>query len=150
MRPKILVVDDQVAIGTHIKAVAEPLGYDVTITTEPRKAMPLVLELEPALIILDIVMPQMDGIEILRARRHALRRAYPDHQRLQRRLSRERREPVQTSRPGACHHHAEALPHRGAPAISRPIGSRQPGLNAAGNRLSIKAGPSLAESAGKS
>src|ERR1700722_2812297 len=67
MGPKLLVVDDQAAIGAYIQKVAEPLGYEVTVTTDSTKAVPLYRTLQPASIILDVVMPQMDGIEILRA-----------------------------------------------------------------------------------
>jgi CheY-like chemotaxis protein len=66
MRPKLLVVDDQAAIGAFIQEVAEPLGYAVTVTTDPTSALALVHDLQPASIILDIVMPEMDGLEILR------------------------------------------------------------------------------------
>lgn len=67
MQPKLLVVDDQAAIGTYIQEVAEPLGYAVTVTTDSTRAVALVRELQPVSIVLDIVMPQMDGLEILRA-----------------------------------------------------------------------------------
>ena len=67
MRAKVLVIDDQAEIGNYIRRVAEPIGYEVMVTTESREAMKLFEAFCPDLVILDIVMPDVDGIELLRA-----------------------------------------------------------------------------------
>ncbi|HYM29652.1 MAG TPA: response regulator [Candidatus Cybelea sp.] len=63
--PKILIVDDQADIGELIRNVAEPMGYAVDVTTSSREAKRLFAALQPDLVILDIVMPDIDGIELL-------------------------------------------------------------------------------------
>lgn len=65
-QPKLLVVDDQADICDFIREVAEPLGYDVTTMTVPQDSLKVYGKLSPDVIVLDIVMPNVDGIEILR------------------------------------------------------------------------------------
>jgi CheY-like chemotaxis protein len=67
MRQKILIVDDQAEVGTYISTVAESMGYQVTMTTASRQALGLFKSVQPDLVILDIVMPEIDGIELLRS-----------------------------------------------------------------------------------
>jgi two-component system response regulator (stage 0 sporulation protein F) len=62
---KILVVDDDEAIRTLLQAELQDEGYEVTIATNARDALKIV-ENEPLdLVILDIRMPGMDGLEAL-------------------------------------------------------------------------------------
>jgi len=61
----ILVVDDEEAIRTLLKEELEDEGYKVLIATDARDALKIV-EAEPLdLVILDIRMPGMDGLEAL-------------------------------------------------------------------------------------
>jgi len=65
-RPSLLVIDDHAETGAFIRQVAEPMGYDVTVVTSPEKWLTVYERLRPDTIILDIVMPGVDGIEVLR------------------------------------------------------------------------------------
>lgn len=65
-RPALLVIDDQAEIGAFIRRVAEPMGYEVTIVTTPEDWRAAYEQHHPEAIILDIVMPRVDGIEVLR------------------------------------------------------------------------------------
>ncbi|HLI10378.1 MAG TPA: response regulator [Alphaproteobacteria bacterium] len=65
-KKRLLVVDDEAEICELIRRVSEPLGYDVAIAADARNLMAMYRASKPDLIILDIVMPYMDGIEILR------------------------------------------------------------------------------------
>ena len=67
-RPSILVVDDS---ATARFALAAVLGsrFDVAMATNGRAALTAAAELKPDLILLDVVMPIMDGFEACRALR---------------------------------------------------------------------------------
>lgn len=63
---RILVVDDQPELAELIRNVLGDEGYDVTVCTDSRQALRLVEEETPAAMILDIMMPETDGFEVLR------------------------------------------------------------------------------------
>ncbi len=63
---RILVVDDQPELAELIKNVLGDEGYVVTVCTDGRQAMRLVEEEMPAAMILDVMMPETDGFEVLR------------------------------------------------------------------------------------
>ena len=68
-KPLVLVVDDQ---HTNIQAVGALLsrsGYDVMPATSGEQALQRAGFRVPALILLDVMMPEMDGFEVLRALR---------------------------------------------------------------------------------
>ena len=69
MKPTILVVDDQAAVRGMINDYLTELGYTVYMAAHGLEAMRAAQRLKPALILLDIVMPQMDGLEFLRSYR---------------------------------------------------------------------------------
>ena len=62
----LLVVDDQPEIGTYIKNVAEPLGYDVALMVDTGNFREIYDVVAPDTIIVDMFMPDRDGIEIIR------------------------------------------------------------------------------------
>ncbi len=64
--PRILVVDDN---ATNIKIVQTRLaneGYDIVTAADGEEALVAVRELIPDLILLDVMMPRLDGIEVCR------------------------------------------------------------------------------------
>ena len=63
---KILVIDDEKDIAELVKLVLELGQHTVMVVTEPELAVPTALEFEPALILLDVVMPNVDGFDIFR------------------------------------------------------------------------------------
>lgn len=63
---KILVVDDEVEIRDLILAILEDEGYEVAAATSGEGALRLLPSVRPDLILMDIMMPQMDGREALR------------------------------------------------------------------------------------
>jgi diguanylate cyclase (GGDEF)-like protein len=69
-RPKnpvrILVVDDEKNILDIIRFNLEVEGYEVFTTQEGEEALRMVHEVKPDLILCDILMPEMDGLEICR------------------------------------------------------------------------------------
>jgi signal transduction histidine kinase len=63
---RILIVDDQEAGVRLLADLLELRGYtNVSSTTDPRRARALFAELEPDLVVLDLVMPGLDGFGVL-------------------------------------------------------------------------------------
>lgn len=72
--PRILVIDDEAPVRTLLQTVLERAGYEVVTAPDGKKGMRC-HEMAPAdLIITDIVMPDKEGIELIRE----LRQAEPD------------------------------------------------------------------------
>lgn len=63
---RLLVVDDEADFGNFVANVAESIGYAVTVTDQPSRFQELYDRIEPTDIMVDIVMPETDGIEIVR------------------------------------------------------------------------------------
>lgn len=61
-----LIIDDEPAIGRLIQRVAAGCGYIVTLTTSADQFMDSLAIKDPAVIVLDLAMPGLDGVEILR------------------------------------------------------------------------------------
>ena len=66
---KILVVDDEPAIRELIVAVLEDEGYEAIGTGSGSRALELLPRERPDLVLMDIMMPEMDGREALRRMR---------------------------------------------------------------------------------
>ena len=66
MKKRILVVDDEISIRMGIREFAEYKGYDVTGAANGREALELCRQQDFDLIIMDIMMPEMDGYEAYR------------------------------------------------------------------------------------
>jgi CheY-like chemotaxis protein len=65
-RPRILVVDDIPANVRLLDAVLSPRGYDVVAATDGTEALELVESEQPDLILLDVMMPGLDGYAVCR------------------------------------------------------------------------------------
>lgn len=63
---RILVIDDDKAICEYVTTILDKEGMAVTSLTNPLEAEQLVREGSFHLIILDLMMPKMDGLEVLR------------------------------------------------------------------------------------
>jgi putative two-component system response regulator len=63
-KPKILVADDENGNRKLMEAVLLPLGYEVTLAKDGQETLEKVREDPPDVILLDIMMPKMDGFEV--------------------------------------------------------------------------------------
>ena len=63
--PCIMTVDDDQGVLKLLKRVLEPEGYDVIVADNGTVALELFEEYMPDLVILDIMMPGLDGFQIL-------------------------------------------------------------------------------------
>ncbi len=61
---KILVVDDEVSIVTLLQFNIEKAGYEVVTATDGQMGYELAISEKPDLIVLDLMLPKMDGIEV--------------------------------------------------------------------------------------
>jgi len=70
-KPKILLVDDEQAITDNLGPFLERSGLAVAVAADGEEALRQVASFGPDLIILDIIMPKMDGRETLRRLRRS-------------------------------------------------------------------------------
>src|SRR6266498_4790919 len=62
---KILVIDDEPSITNLVSAYLKPEGYEVYIAADGNAGLKAARAFKPDLIILDLMLPGMDGIELL-------------------------------------------------------------------------------------
>ena len=72
MPEKILVVDDEISLQETVAYNLKKQGYDVQTTGDGAEALELARELQPDLIILDVMLPGLDGFEICRILRREM------------------------------------------------------------------------------
>jgi len=70
----ILVVDDDPGVRDVIRSMLESAGYAVRVAANGKEAMKILRDDGIDLILTDLVMPEQEGIETIKA----LRREYPD------------------------------------------------------------------------
>jgi DNA-binding response OmpR family regulator len=63
---KILIIDDEPAIHRLLKVILEVEGFQIVGPEEHQKARKSIASGKPDVIILDIMMPEVDGFEILK------------------------------------------------------------------------------------
>lgn len=66
MCAKILIVEDEPALNDAYQTILRKEGYDVTVAFDGSEALELVKTFEPQLILLDLRMPKVSGIEFLK------------------------------------------------------------------------------------
>ncbi|HUG99467.1 MAG TPA: EAL domain-containing protein [Gammaproteobacteria bacterium] len=62
---KLLILDDEVTIAQTIATIAELAGLEARITTSPAEFFRQLEEWQPTRIALDLVMPEMDGVQVM-------------------------------------------------------------------------------------
>lgn len=63
-RKKILVVDDERKVCDLVRAYLEKDGYDVVIATDGKSALEQAHHRQPDLVLLDLNLPEIDGLEV--------------------------------------------------------------------------------------
>ena len=65
-KERILVVDDEMNIANSLKEILSDEGYDVSVTEDGLNALDMIQSDPPDLLLLDVWLPGMDGIEVLK------------------------------------------------------------------------------------
>ena len=63
---KLLVVDDDVHVRMMLEAILESEGYSVVLAQGGPEALAMMKEEQPSLVLLDYMMPGMNGLDVLR------------------------------------------------------------------------------------
>ncbi|MEW6001947.1 MAG: sigma-54 dependent transcriptional regulator [Nitrospirota bacterium] len=66
MAPVVLVVDDEEGIRESLSAILEDEGYDVLTSSSGEEALRAVKDQNPDLLLLDVWLPDIDGIQVLK------------------------------------------------------------------------------------
>jgi len=67
MKPKILIIDDDASLRRVLEYNLQQAGYDVTAASSGEEGLHLFTEVSPALVITDMKMPGMDGMQVLKS-----------------------------------------------------------------------------------
>jgi DNA-binding response OmpR family regulator len=70
-KQRVLLVDDETGITTNLAPFLERSGYEVGIAVDGEEALHEVASFHPDLIVLDVLMPRLNGREVLRRLREA-------------------------------------------------------------------------------
>lgn len=70
-RPKILLVDDETAITSNLAPFLERSGFNVRVASDGQAALEQMAAYVPDLVVMDVLMPRLDGRETLRRLRQA-------------------------------------------------------------------------------
>ncbi|HPF71041.1 MAG TPA: sigma-54 dependent transcriptional regulator [Candidatus Krumholzibacteria bacterium] len=72
MKPVILVIDDEEAIRLFLEATLEDRGYDVLTAASGQEALGVIAGTAPDLVLLDLMLPDMSGLQVLEEVKKAL------------------------------------------------------------------------------
>lgn len=77
IRPLVLIVEDEAPIAEALAMIVEEAGYRVLVAPHGKAGLALALQQRPALILCDLMMPQMGGREFIAALHAAVESAAP-------------------------------------------------------------------------
>tara|TARA_R110000772_G_scaffold231592_1_gene342414 strand:- start:23254 stop:23631 length:378 start_codon:yes stop_codon:yes gene_type:complete len=66
MAKRVLLAEDEPNIVESLTFILERSGFDVATTTNGRQALEVALSDTPDILILDVMLPELDGYEVLR------------------------------------------------------------------------------------
>jgi DNA-binding response OmpR family regulator len=69
--PRILVVDDEQAVRDLLVYNLKKAHYDVLTAEDGRQALDVARQVQPDLILLDLMLPEVDGLDVCRELRHS-------------------------------------------------------------------------------
>ena len=70
-KPSILLVDDETAITDNLSPFLTRSGFAVTVAANGEEALQKIMASQPDLLVLDVLMPRLDGREVLRQLRQS-------------------------------------------------------------------------------
>ncbi len=69
MNPTVLIVDDDPAITDLLGVLLKANGFESLVANSGREGLRLIKELSPRLVVLDLMMPDLDGWQVCKAAR---------------------------------------------------------------------------------
>lgn len=69
MKARVLVVDDDPALAEMLTIVLRGEGFEPTVVSDGTRALPVMREIKPDLVLLDLMLPGMNGIDVCKAMR---------------------------------------------------------------------------------
>src|SRR5436190_12053302 len=66
MKSRVLVVDDDPALAEMLTIVLRGEGFDTAVVADGTRALPAVRDLRPDVVLLDLMLPGMNGIDVCR------------------------------------------------------------------------------------
>ncbi|MCU1629605.1 MAG: two component transcriptional regulator, winged helix family [Pseudonocardia sp.] len=67
MKSRVLVVDDDPALAEMLTIVLRGEGFDTAVVGDGTRALPAVRDMRPDVVLLDLMLPGMNGIDVCRA-----------------------------------------------------------------------------------
>ena len=67
MTKKLLIVDDEPNIAISLEFLMRREGFDVALAKDGEEGLAKIREIKPDLVLLDVMMPKMDGFQVCRA-----------------------------------------------------------------------------------
>ncbi len=68
-KTKILAIDDELAIRVSLRAILTAKGFDVTLAASGAEGLSLAVDIQPDLVLLDLNMPEMNGLQVCQSLR---------------------------------------------------------------------------------
>jgi DNA-binding response OmpR family regulator len=79
-KPLVLLIDDEVAYAKVIGEALKKHGFEVVIACNAGEALEIFQQTKPSLILLDVMMPEIDGLTLLKwLREHSEQEDLPIH-----------------------------------------------------------------------
>ena len=72
--PQILLVDDEPIVGNRLKSGLQKMGFEVEVLKNPEEALAIIRERKFDILIADIMMPEINGLQLL----ETVKEANPD------------------------------------------------------------------------
>ncbi len=66
MTKTVLLAEDEPNIVESLTFLLERAGFDISVASDGRQALNASLEQQPAVLVLDLMLPELDGYEVLR------------------------------------------------------------------------------------
>ncbi|MCB1904300.1 MAG: response regulator [Gammaproteobacteria bacterium] len=64
MTKKVLIVDDEQNIAISVEYLMRREGFDVSVAKDGEEGLSMIRSLRPDLVLLDVMMPKMDGFQV--------------------------------------------------------------------------------------
>ena len=65
MLPRVLVIDDEIRLAKNIRLYLSRYGFDVQVANSGLEGLEIFATFQPAIVLLDFKLPDIDGLEVL-------------------------------------------------------------------------------------